>query len=329
MLRNLGIMAAVLYAGHKAVQYFNKTPEVKPEIPMLLDLKALNETPLLLGKFLLKYMGREHTSTLACVCKIWRDLLDTPHFYEEMWKKHKHEVFGEHEWKLYYGDPGEVPPIPLRLVKLFCRIPSSLILKPAAVTRVEGNLPEPLNLQSIAEWSNEPLLGGHPVNYDPNTYGMALEKIEEPLNTRWILLSHQQVSTKKIWRKFNQKWKAYDLGKGEVAKTFAVILWLFTEKVRTGENHIVPHPQTGQINRIRTAEVIRFEKEHFFASGYEVSKIKRKISVLSTPAGILISPDVDESDKDHTAFLVEWNEQEAQKPFRIVKMQSFDLPFNF
>lgn len=284
MISNYGIFSIIFDAGCKFGQRFEPK-----KIPMLLDLNRLNENPTLSQEFLLKtflILDREHIGPLALVCKLWRDILESPSFYDIMFAKHRDDIFDEHDWHRHYGHPGLVPPIPERLMRIFCRTPSSLLLKPAEVTRHEGDEPEPLNLRSIAAWSSDPLFG-NAVNYAHFSWQRPLNTLVEPPVTSWILLGHKPFST---------------IQEKKAAKTLSVALWYFTEKVRSGNYPVF------ELNRIQTAEVMNFRAEQFTVWGHQVFDVQCNVNVRANDHGVILDRDLNRLYEDQTAFLIEWNE---------------------
>lgn len=305
------------YTGYKLYNYFFKEPA--PKIPLLLDIDQL--PPAGHDQFLIEsfvYAGREEIGRIALVCKKWRDLTESNQFYKLMWKKHESEVFGEREWKRYYGDPGEVREIPQRLMRLYCRFPSALIWKPSEIVRPDEVQPHPFDIRTIAAWSANPLpeSEGHAINLHPESWQRPHEMIENDGKAEWLLVSRNRISEKPYWRASEHRYKAHKLCKGEVGKIYDVCLFLFTEKMRTGDAPFSPDPQTNQIKRIRTAEKLKWT----YVRIHEESHLKAYSSVIFNENGIRICSDRDESRKDDTGFLVIWKEEEAKLPPKITKM---------
>lgn len=298
----------VAYTGYKLYNHYFKKPE--PEIPMLLDLNKLEDpfNLFLINAFIIA--DREYIGRIACVCKKWRDLTESSQFYALMWEKHASEVFGEREWKQYYGDPGEVREIPERLKRLYCRFPSAHIWKPSEIVRPGELQAHPFDIRTIAEWSANPLADseGHAVNLHPQSWRRPHELIENDGKAEWLLVSRNRISENKFRFSSGQRSKAHRLCQGEVGKIYDVCLFLFAEKVRTGTALFSSDPQTIQIKRIRTAEKLKWTYERI----HEEIKLKSYTSIVFTENGIQICSDRDESRKDDTGFLVVWREKNGK-----------------
>lgn len=170
-------------------------------------------------------LARNDLCSLACVNKDWNRLV-CQDLYNEIYRTGR--IFGRQEWINYFGDPGEVPRIPISMMAKYNGDHHFLTLVPKKVVRSNGTKREEFYIANSMKKLAQNPLKGHRIGYATNSWKQK-GPIEE---THWVLLSKTVVDCN---QDFSQQTKIAKEKGENISMLIDTIVTLFAEYVRSGE----------------------------------------------------------------------------------------------